>query len=150
MAGYRLAIVVLVGVSFWSCISVDRKGSVSPTPPERVVEEFYRWYASEVSEGRFPLKDSREAIGKSVSRDLQNELDRLMGIENGLKSDYFLRAQDWPDDWRTAVNVAAAAVDGQSASTIVTLGGAESNRQRLKVRLRLESGGWRIIDVSGA
>jgi hypothetical protein len=124
---------------------------VNPTAqssPQAVLTAFYHWYVVEVSKSRDPFNDDRRKMEVYVSKKLLREIDRLSKTPDGLEWDYFLRAQDVPEDMVSNIAVTDVRIHGSNASAVVTLGIKE--KDRLGLSLSQEADGWKISKVDEA
>ena len=135
-----LALMVMVG-------SVGRAEGPAGTLPEQRAAAFYTYYLQALTQHRFPLDDPGGPIRQFVAAPLLTELTRKAGSPDGLGSDYFLRVQDWPDDWPAHVVAGKSVRNGPSAATVVTLG-MGAGRRSVRVTLVKEEGVWKIRRVA--
>jgi hypothetical protein len=116
-------------------------------PPEVVVSEFYQWYMKELAADRNPLIDNNKSLSNYVAASLLQQIKRQMNSKDGMENDYFIQAQDYLDDWVTSIAVATPAVNGDVATTKLTLGATDQSRSELEVTLRRERSEWKITKV---
>ncbi|WP_445231056.1 DUF3828 domain-containing protein [Duganella rhizosphaerae] len=116
-------------------------------PAEQTVSAFYEWYLRSLAAGREPLSDDRKEISKYVSRSLVRELEKRMRSDEGMEEDYFIKAQDYLDDWERSVVVDKATVDGEKARAALQLGATGESRRRFSIALVREGGIWKIRSV---
>ena len=116
--------------------------------PEAAVTAFYRWYLQERDELRDPLTRDRKTMSKYVTAAALRDAMRERNSPNGPDDDYFTKAQDSMEDWKTAIAFHGTQVNGQSAKTIVVLGAQGSpERNWLDVSLVHDRQGWKINRV---
>ncbi len=121
--------------------------AATPQPAEQTVSAFYEWYLHSLAAGREPLSDDRKEIAKYVSRSLVRELEKRMRSEEGMDEDYFIKAQDYLDNWERSVVVDKATVDGDKARAALQLGETGESRRRFSIALVREGGIWKIQSV---
>lgn len=120
----------------------------SQSTPQATLTAFYQWYLEELAKSREPLQDDRAKIQGYVSKELLREIDRLSKSPDGLEEDYFIRAQDYLEDWASHVVVSDVQIKGKTASAVVTLGATKESRERLALNLIDEGDGWKISKVN--
>jgi ABC-type transporter MlaC component len=113
------------------------------------VTSFYEAYLQALAQNRDPFTQDKAFVKRYVAASLIAEIDKQIKSPDGLEADYFLQAQDFLDEWKGHISVAeaAGAVKAGVAVTVVTLGTKASSEYRLKVRLKKETGGWKISHV---
>lgn len=116
-------------------------------PVEQTVSAFYEWYLHSLAAGLEPLSDDRKEFAKYVAHSLVREIDKRMRSEDGMEEDYFIKAQDYLDDWEQSIVVAKATVEGNKARTTLQLGTAGDSRRRFSIALIREAGYWKIQSV---
>ena len=119
------------------------ENSATQTSPEIAASAFYHWYLRALASGQKPLR-SRAVLRNYLSQRLFEQVEHPPKI---VDEDYFIKAQDYLDDWITHIAVSVTSNDGGAASTIVTLGSAPSSNRRLALRLVHEGDSWRIARV---
>lgn len=134
--------VVLALLICWSQVA-----AAASQAAEQTVSEFYRWYLHSLAAGREPLSDDRVKISKYVSNSLVREIRRRMRSDEGLDEDYFIKAQDYSDDWTRNVVAGKAVVDGDKALVALQLGAGSQTSRKLSVVLTREDGIWKIQGV---
>lgn len=82
-----------------------------------------------------------------VSKALIHELQRLADREGDPDSDYFIKAQDYLDDWLTDIKIEQSRWDKTSAVVVAVLGATEQTLNRLEVSLIVEQDRWKIRNV---
>lgn len=115
------------------------------TSPSRTTRDFYAWYLTELFDHRNPMTDP--SIRRYITEELVSSLNSRAPQAEPLNADYFLRVQDWPDDWRSHIEPVIVAHSSDSATVRLTLGDAASLRNTVVVRLRRGDDGWRIYSV---
>src|SRR5262249_1274886 len=95
-----------------------------------------------------PLTDDRTKMASFVGRGLLRDLDRRLKSPEGFDEDYFIRAQDYLEDWPQNIVVSNVRTNSKTASALVTLGAIAESKQQLGLRLLTESGRWKISRVS--
>jgi len=129
----------------WSAAQPPRSTAKSSAPAD-VVHKFYEWYLQSLANHRDPMTQDRANIKTYVSAALIREIDRLSKTEDGLDADYFLKAQDFEDNWKTNIVVTPAKAQAGESAFVVLLGkGAEA--RKLMVHLRNEASSWKISKV---
>lgn len=141
-----LTFALFAAVAFRTSAEQANTPAANASAPD-VTKHFYAWYLSELSHEKDPLSDSRKVIESYVSRSLIQEIERKIHSADGLDADYFIKAQDYLDDWLKRVSVDQIAADETSAHVSVTLGSAKESAQHLRVTLVKEKGLWKIRRV---
>jgi hypothetical protein len=108
---------------------------------------FYHWYLDELAAELDPLHD-RTKIEAYVSKALLKDLDERINSAKGIDEDYFLKAQDYLEDWASSIVVSDVRINGNTASATVTLGATKQSRHRLTVNLLSEESSWKITKVN--
>ena len=121
--------------------------AATPQAAEQAVSAFYKWYLHSLAAGREPLSDDRKEISKYVSSSLVREIDKRMNSDEGIDEDYFIKSQDYLDDWERNVVVDKATVDGNQALVPLKLGEAGESRRSFSIALVREAGSWKIRSV---
>lgn len=116
-------------------------------PAQLSTQAFYKWYLQELAVDRDPLSDRPQQYEKHVAKGLVGDINKAMTSEDGIDSDYFLKAQDYLDDWRASVNTSVVSQRSTSAVILVKLGRDKETIRRLKVSLIVEDGAWKIRKV---
>lgn len=118
------------------------------TAPEAAVTAFYRWYLQERDELRDPLTKDRKRMSKYVTAAALRQALRERNSPNGPDDDYFTKAQDSMEDWKTAIAFHGTKVNGQRATTAVVLGApGTAERNWLDISLVHDRQGWKINRV---
>ncbi len=129
--------------------------SVVGTPPNAVVEEFYKWYIHSVSHQIDPFKAGKPTLQKYVTLRFMRKLERIARemASGGYDGDYFLEAQrDYPDspkledEWVKNMSTSKLVIKGPTAAVIISFG---ENGALAKERISLiqEGGAWKIDEV---
>jgi hypothetical protein len=116
--------------------------------PEQITQDFYAWYLGSMEKSVGYEKWHLPQMEKHVDRDLLNVLREAfkepeIGCLNA--ADYFLKAQDFPDEWTTHIRVKRLFIDNDIAGVSVTLGSQPG--YQLMVCLRKDNGTWKIFHV---
>ena len=114
--------------------------------PAATVSAFYTWYLDQLVHDRDPLTQDKGSVKKFVSSFLIADIQKRADTGAALDSDYFLKAQDYLDDWPKNVHVELSQSDRTRGSVVVTLGKEEP--WRLRVGLVRQFGLWKIIKVA--
>lgn len=122
---------------------LDDNGDTSPKVP---TQAFYSWYLQTFSEDQDPITDVPE-MKKYVSDSLIAKIKKQMASPDGLEEDYFLKAQDYMDEWLTQIKVSEPQIQGSSAKEQVTLGSTPDTTQIVDVRMIKDKGCWKIDEV---
>jgi len=116
--------------------------------PEKAAKDFYEWYARELKNDRFPIKDKKQQLLKLVSRRVGKWIYSPAYQEYG--ADYFIDAQDYDESWQ--VSTTTATVKGNAATLKVFLKSKKPKdqgfSQTLQLKLVRENGGWKIDSVN--
>lgn len=122
--------------------------TVSSRAPDLVAKEFYGWYLESLAADTDPLTDQRNQLAKYITKDLLAEIDRQSHSPDGMAEDYFLKAQDYLDDWLSNRVTSKPARHGTSTVVVVTLGATPETRRSLKLTMVREKTSWKIRHVS--
>jgi hypothetical protein len=118
------------------------------TAPEAAVTAFYRWYLQEGDALHDPLTKDRKTMSKYVTAAALREALRERNSPNGPDEDYFTKAQDSMEDWKTAIAFRGTRVNGKQATTTVVLGAQGSaERNWLDISLVQDRQNWKINRV---
>ncbi|MFJ2364861.1 DUF3828 domain-containing protein [Pseudomonas sp. NPDC087697] len=115
--------------------------------PKPVTEAFYNWYLQSFSDEKDPLTDDITQMKQYVSDELIGKIKKQMASPDGLEEDYFIKAQDYMEEWLTQIKVGEPNVQGASAREQVTLGNTPGTIQIIDVLLVKNNGCWKINDV---
>lgn len=118
-----------------------------PAAPDVVAATFYKWYLHSLSKDQEPLLDKKPCLAAYVSKVLINEIEKEMQSEEGLDQDYFIKAQDYLDDWEGNISTQMLPIKNNTDEVIVTLGASKESSQRLSVTLLREGNTWKIRKV---
>src|SRR6266478_4993691 len=100
--------------------------------PHKIVSDFYAWYLHELShDNSNPLKKKTVAL-KYLTPTLLANAPRLT---RRMDADIFICAQDWSAEWEKKFTVAAPAIKGTTAATLVTLPSGEMEQIKIKLTL---------------
>lgn len=128
-------------------LAVSEAVAASSMSADQTTSAFYKWYLHSLASGREPLSDDRKILFKYVSRALVSDIEKSMHSDEGLDEDYFIKAQDYLDEWESNIVVGKPAVAGSTASVALQLGGKGDNHRRFSVALIKEAGTWKIRNV---
>jgi hypothetical protein len=120
----------------------------SQNVPQATLTAFYHWYLEALADSRDPLHDDRAKIEGYVSKGLLRGIDRRSKSAEGLDEDYFIRAQDYLEDWASNIAVSDVQIKDGTASAKVTLGATKQSRYPLAVNLIKEGDAWKTSKVS--
>jgi hypothetical protein len=150
----NLAAIWLLLVAVWLPQAQSRAGvssgantPVAQSQPNATLTAFYHWYLDELAAELDPLHD-RTKIEAYVSKALLKDLDERINSAKGIDEDYFLKAQDYLEDWASSIVVSDVRINGNTASATVTLGATKQSRHRLTVNLLSEESSWKITKVN--
>lgn len=115
--------------------------------PKPVAEAFYNWYLQSSSDEKDPMTDNIPQMKQYVSDGLIDRIKKQMASPDGLEEDYFIKAQDYMEEWLTQISVSEPQVQGASAREQVTLGNTPDTTQVVDVLLVKDNGCWKINDV---
>lgn len=113
-------------------------------PPETVIKTFYNGYVRPAAMGKEPL-GKNSALKKYLSAQLT--LKKIKVFERENQADYFVQSQEWSDEWEDKFTVSKAAINGATATAVVTF---PQNYPRVRVTLKKETGEWKIYQVQNA
>lgn len=129
-------------------VSAGERPPVNPgaiqSAPAIAASSFYHWYLHTLANNQEPLRD-RATLQRYLSSSL---LDQVEHAPKDADQDYFMKAQDYLDDWVSHIAVSDVKIDGGTASVIVTLGNTNQSKRRLVLRLVNENGAWNIVTVN--
>lgn len=118
--------------------------AVEATSPETAVRTFYTWYFAKNAKGGFPLLD--EGMRTYVAaRTLNGLRDAYRREDLPGDADYFLKVQDYQQDWPTHIDVHPAILLDGVAVVPVTFGSAQ--KASVVVFLQREGSSWKVIKV---
>jgi len=139
----RLLTLLLAAAAFHQSVAFADCAS-SPKP---MTEAFYSWYLQKFSEEKDPLTDDPTQMKQYVSDELIGKIKKQMDSPDGLEEDYFLKTQDYMDEWLTQIKVSEPQLKGATAREQVTLGNTPDTTQIVDVLLVKDKGCWKINDV---
>ena len=125
------------------------------TPPNVVVEDFYKWYIHSVSHKIDPFKAGKPTLQKYVTLRFMRKLERIARemASGDYDGDYFLEAQrDYPDspnlenEWIKDMSTSKLAIKGATASVMISFG-EDGALAKERISLVQEGGVWKIDDV---
>lgn len=107
---------------------------------------FNKWYIKQISQSKYPITDGHE-IDKYVATDTLKKLRHPnVDGEEDYGPDFFLRAQDYDNDWPDNVNVIQSDFDPVCTNVYVAFGKA---KKHVVVDCMIkESGTWKIQSVT--
>jgi hypothetical protein len=147
----------LIG-AFFSASAVTQCTSASSavaTPPNVVVEEFYKWYIHSVSHQIDPFKAGKTTLQKYVTPRFMRKLERIARemASGDYDGDYFLEAQrDYPDspnledEWIKNMSTSKLVIRGATAVVTISFG-ENGGLAKEKISLIQEGVAWKIDDV---
>ncbi|WDH22207.1 DUF3828 domain-containing protein [Pseudomonas chlororaphis] len=115
--------------------------------PKPVAEAFYNWYLQSFSNEKDPITDDLPHLQQYVTQTLIERIKKQMSSPEGLEEDYFLKTQDYMDEWLTQIKVSEPQVQGASARESVTLGNTPDTTQIVDLLLVKDKGCWKINEV---
>lgn len=113
--------------------------------PQKFTESFYKWYLTNINDENSVNYDNIK-ITQSTTAALQNDINIKIESPDGLESDYFLKTQDYEDDWAKFVK-SEPVIENENAAEERIILGNEPNMQELRVRLLKEGKCWKIDHV---
>jgi hypothetical protein len=113
-------------------------------PPNTTVLKFYKWYITAMSKDE-PLSNSRPKMKSFVSSALLKEIDQNPDISED--ADYFIKAQDVPENWLNSLKIEKTETDGPKATVVVVIGATQETYRHLTVSLNKEGKSWKIRKV---
>ena len=117
--------------------------------PEAVVRDFDRWYLQSLAAKQDPFAGEQTELKAYVTSRLLGEIDKARRSEDGISSDPFLAVQDFDKGWARKVSASRPVIQGDVATTDVTMNGPEMGTHKLTVKLRQEAGAWKLDAVKG-
>ncbi len=108
---------------------------------------FNKWYIQQISQNKYPLTNSKE-IEKFVTRDTLKKLHDADGKEDeDYGSDFFLKAQDYEQEWPDNVSVIQSDYDPVCTNVYIAFG---KEKKHIVVDCMVkEAGAWKIQSVAG-
>lgn len=118
--------------------------------PEKAALAFNKWYMQQINADKYPITDGHD-IDKYVTRDTMKKLrkaqDPKYSDEMYYDADFFMKAQDWDDDWVTNVTVISSEYDPVCLNVWVAFG---KQQKYIVVDCMVEeAGSWKIQSVTG-
>lgn len=107
---------------------------------------FNKWYIKQISQGKYPITEGQE-LDKYVSANTLKKLRQTnTNDEEDYDSDFFLRTQDYDDDWPENVSVIQSDHDPVCTNIYVAFG---KDKKHVVVDCMIkESGTWKIQSVT--
>jgi hypothetical protein len=115
--------------------------------PDAVARDFYRVYLQSVAADRDLYSGDQALLKRYATKRLLAEINKGLGVEGGIESDPFLRAQDCDKQWWRNIATSKPVVAAGVATVVVTLKGREMGTHKLIVKLRQEEGSWKVDAV---
>ena len=122
---------------------------LQPSSPENTTRNFYKFYIDSLKQQVIPIKQKRHAIEKYVTARLLRQIDKEMAGPEGIRSDYFIDAQDYDDEWGDRITVNTLSENNNMVILAVILNGKQIPNHRLQVTLKRVGKIWKIDKVSG-
>lgn len=116
--------------------------------PTTVTKNFYTWYMKSIDSEKHPLTDDIDTIKKFITNKLFIKLNKELSSPEGMSEDYFMKAQDYNNDWITHIKVTTESYTNMIAKEVVVLGNTKDTNQTLKVNLKPVDGCWKINAVN--
>lgn len=115
--------------------------------PVKQALEFNKWYLQQISDYKDPLTDSKE-IDKYVTASTLKKLRGAIGNDaEYYDADFFIRSQDYSDDWANNVTVVSSDYDPVCLNIYVSYGKAQDHTV-IDCMVK-EDGTWKIQSVAG-
>lgn len=131
--------------------STSNSPGIGAIPADKIAEaratDFYRWYVALLANDKIAIDDPQH-YADYVSSALRRTVKRLMASPDGLDADYFIKAQDFEDDWASRIAARVTARSAKRVKVIVTLGDGTTSPWPLDVSMVLEDGRWKVAEVS--
>lgn len=115
--------------------------------PELVADEFYGWYLKTLASDEDPFTAKREKLSTFVSRQLIAEIERQINSPDGIKEDYFLKAQDYLNEWQEARHASRPVRRGATSVLFMTLGTEPGKTRTVELTMTMEKRVWKIRRV---
>ena len=93
------------------------------------------------------MKTNRKTLATYVSKTRLKDIDHQMLSSYRIDQDYFIKAQDYLDDWVDHITVGQPKMKAHFAVVDVALGADAATIKHLGVTLVQEDGVWKIRDV---
>ena len=142
-----LAAITCVTLLLVQSLAPERAHARPALAPEVVVNDFYGWYLTSLAKDKDPLTEDRTKLATYVSKALIKDIEREMKSADGIGEDYFLKSQDYLDEWHSARHVAKPTPTGRMSMVHITLGSSPENLRKLRLTMIREGGTWKIRRV---
>ncbi|HII1671958.1 TPA: DUF3828 domain-containing protein [Salmonella enterica] len=124
--------------------------SAASLQPEKAALAFNKWYMQQINSEKYPITDGYQ-IDKYVTSDTMKKLrkaqDPKYADEMYYDADFFIKAQDWDDDWVTDVTVISSDYDPVCLNVWVAFG---KQQKHIVVDCMVKEGdSWMIQSVTG-
>lgn len=146
--GFIFAVLACVMLLFALIASAQPAHTKTIQAPQLVAEEFFGWYLTGLASDEDPLTSDRQKLAIYVSKALIKDLDRQRNRDKVIAEDYFLKSQDYLDEWQTARHVSRPFRRGDTTIVQMKLGTNPTNLHTLDVYLIREDGAWKIRRVT--
>lgn len=131
-----------------SSLSSQRAYAKPVQEPAAVANEFYGWYLKALAADQVPLTAERSKLAVYVSKDLITEIERQIKSADGIGEDYFLKSQDYLDEWQSARHTSGPIQRGSASIVKMTLGSNRETMRTLRLTMIREDGAWKIRRVA--
>ncbi|MCE0828474.1 MULTISPECIES: DUF3828 domain-containing protein [Buttiauxella] len=133
--------------AFMLLVSTSTLAASDYDQPIKLAQEFNQWYLQQISQNKNPLTDGHD-IDKYVTKSTLEKLRSAIGNEAEFyDADFFIRAQDFGEDWPTNVTVVSSDYDPVCFNIYVSYG---KKQQHTVIDCMVkESGTWKIQSVAG-
>lgn len=132
-----------------ACATADTY-STSSLQPEKAALAFNKWYMQQINANKYPITDGYE-IDKYVTSDTMKKLrkaqDPKYADEMYYDADFFIKAQDWDDDWVTDVTVISSDYDPVCLNVWVAFG--KQQKYIVVDCMVKEDDSWKVQSVTG-
>jgi hypothetical protein len=144
----RLLLSICLAISIApQAYSAEPKAATNEAP-DVVAREFYAWYLNELSKNQDPISDSASTMKKYVSSKTLKKIHQMINSPSGMESDYFLKTQDYLDEWLAAPKSQIKRISNGNAEVIITLGGGTKSSHQISAAMLTEGGYWKIGKVT--
>lgn len=144
----KISILALTCLSVLSANSYAAEKYKCSETPTTVTKNFYTWYMKSIDAEKHPLTDDVDGIKKFITNKLFIKLNKELSSPEGMSEDYFMKAQDYDNDWITKIKVTTESYTNMIAKEVVVLGNTKDTIQTLKVNLKPVDGCWKINAVN--
>lgn len=127
---------------FISTFSIQSFATSCPETPSDTAKSFYFDYLSSYMNGKDDLK--KQYIKEYSTEKLISKLKHAKSVSE----DYFLKTQDYYDEWLSSIDVKSVNSNNESSNLILTLGETQESYQKLNVKLIKIDGCWKISSVN--